>query len=95
MVSGLDVATLARAWTSENYAGKPRSGDRGYEKFNLHQVPFGRKPSGSLKTCQQMSQMMRIDFFESNIRRIRAIRWPSHEIRKLPAPLQTSPVSKE
>jgi hypothetical protein len=40
MALGLDVATLARAWTSENIAGNPRSGDRGYDGFNLNQVPL-------------------------------------------------------
>ena len=40
MALGLDVATLARAWTSENIAGKPRSGDHGYDEFNLNQRPL-------------------------------------------------------
>jgi hypothetical protein len=44
MVLALDVATLARAWTSQVFALKPPSGDGGdggYGGFNLKQVPFG------------------------------------------------------
>jgi hypothetical protein len=41
MALGLDVATLARAWTSLDFARKPPSGDGSYDGFNLKQVPLG------------------------------------------------------
>jgi hypothetical protein len=44
MALGLDVATLARAWTSLDFARKPPSGDGSYDGFNLKQVPLGVSP---------------------------------------------------
>jgi hypothetical protein len=44
MALGLDVATLARAWTSLDFAWKPPSGDGSYDWFKQKQVPLGVSP---------------------------------------------------
>jgi hypothetical protein len=44
MVLALDVATLARAWTSLDFARKPPSGDGSYDGFNLKHVPLHNSP---------------------------------------------------
>ena len=51
MALGLDVVTLARAWTSQVFTRKPLSGDHGYDEFNLNQVPFGQRPHGNICGC--------------------------------------------
>ena len=56
MALGLEVATLAGAWTSENIAGKPRSGDRGYDVFNLNQVPLGLRRAAIYCTDRMPTQ---------------------------------------
>jgi hypothetical protein len=47
MALTLDVATVARRWTSADFERKPRSGDRSYEVSLAKVTAIGLAPCGS------------------------------------------------